>query len=177
MLRKCVLVEASRDLGLYSRFAAASLSPTEAIFHTDDDLAVPEATLTALYRRWDGARLSCHGLFGRVAFPSYRYGNVFGPVEVVLTRAVVCSRRVNKVALAATEYFTDLQSVPKGNGEDIILSFASMSLSRRPNVAYSLPMTNYPDQAALAIHRRWPGHLRHRRRVVRRCRQVFFGRP
>jgi hypothetical protein len=173
---KCVLVEASKDLGLYSRLAVASLASTEAIFHTDEDLFVPETTLTELHYRWSRAKLSCHGLFGRVAYPSYKLGNIFGAVEVVLTRALMCSRRVNNIALSATDLFNDLPARPRGNGEDIILSFASMAVSRSPNFAYRLPVENYRDDDRLAIHRRWPDHLQHRKCVVSRCRNVFFGK-
>ena len=65
---KCILIESSRDLGLYSRFAAASLARTKAIFYTDDDLWVPEATLEALYAAWQGSPSSCHGLHGRAVY-------------------------------------------------------------------------------------------------------------
>src|SRR5215469_3734168 len=173
--KKCVLVEASADLGLTSRLAAASLASTEAVFHTDDDIAVPEKTVHALYQSWTKARLSCHGLYGRIAYPTYNYGNVFGMVEVVLTRAVVCSVRVNNLALSVTDLFTDLSGKPRGNGEDIILSFAGLAASRKPNIAYPFTAMNYPACDDVAIHKRWAGHLEHRRRVVSRCREVFFG--
>ena len=172
---KCVLVEASADLGLTSRLAAAALASTEAVFHTDDDIAVPERTVQALYQSWSKAKLSCHGLYGRIAYPKYRYGNVFGMVEVVLTRAVVCSVRVNNLALSVTDLFNDLAGTPRGNGEDIILSFAGLAASRRPNIAYPFTAINYPGCDDVAIHKRWAGHLEHRRRVVARCREVFFG--
>jgi hypothetical protein len=173
--RKCVLVEASADLGLTSRLAAASLASTEAVFHTDDDIAVPESTVQALYQSWTKGKLSCHGLYGRTAYPTYRYGNVFGMVEVVLTRAVVCSVRVNNLALSVTDLFNDLSGKPRGNGEDIILSFAGLAASRKPNIAYPLTAMNYPACDGVAIHKRWAGHLEHRGRVVSRCREVFFG--
>ena len=173
--RKCVLMEASKDLGLYSRFAAASLATTEAVFHTDDDLIAPEKTLETLYSYWSRAKSSCHGLYGRVAYPTYNFGNVFGPVEVLLTRALMCSRRVNNIALSATDLFNDLAGKPRGNGEDIILSFAGMAASKHLNLAYRLPAKNHAGEEPFAIHRSWPDHLEHRRRVVARCRRVFFG--
>jgi len=173
--KKCVLVESSSDLGVTSRLAAASLASTEALFHTDDDIAVPEKTLRALYDSWTRSRFSCHGLYGRIAYPTYRYGNVYGPVEVVLTRAVVCSIRVNNLALSVTDLFSDLHSKPRGNGEDIILSFAALAASRKANVAYPFSATNYPSCDDVAIHKRWAGHLEHRGRVVSRCREIFFG--
>ncbi len=171
---KCVLVEASSDLGVASRLAVASLATTEAIFHTDDDLCVPESTLAALYHAWTGAKLSCHGLFGRVAYPAYTYGNILGPAEVILTRALVCSRRVNNTALSVIDLFHDLEGRPRGNGEDILLSFAGMALSKKLNFAYPVPAVDYPGCDASAIHKRWAGHLAHRRKMVSRCRRVFF---
>jgi hypothetical protein len=173
LLRKCVLVEASTNMGVYPRLAIASLAETEALFHTDDDLWVPEATLEMLFESWRRAPSSCHGLYGRVAYPAYEARNVFGQVEVVLTRAVVCSRRVNNAALSATPLFDDIVGVPRGNGEDIILSFAAMALSRLLNVSYCLPAVDYPVPESTAIHLRWGNHVCHRRRIVARCRQVF----
>jgi hypothetical protein len=170
---KCVMIEASQDLGLWTRFAAGALARTEAILHTDDDILVPESTLDVLVRCWLAAPGSCHGLHGRTARPAYQYGNLFGPVEVVLTRAVVCSRRVNNAALSATPLFDDLRGEPHGNGEDIILSFAAMATSRNLNMAYQLHSTNRDVDHATAIHRRWPGHLQHRQQIVERCRSVF----
>jgi len=170
---KCVLVEASCNLGLYPRFALGALARTEAIFHTDDDILVPEASLETLAYCWQAAPGSCHGLFGRVAQPTYRFGNVFGPVEVVLTRAVVCGRRANNAALSATPMFDDLPGKPHGNGEDIILSFAAMATSRTLNLAYRLSARQHGHEDATAIHRSWAGHLQHRQRVVERCRSVF----
>lgn len=168
-------MEASKNLGVYARLAAASLATTDVVFHTDDDLIVPEYTLLALFSYWSRAKSSCHGLFGRVAYPTYKLGNVLGPVEVLLTRALMCSRRVNNIALSATDLFDDLKGKPRGNGEDIILSFAGMAASKHLNFAYPLPAKNHGGEDHFAIHRSWPDHLEHRRRVVSRCRRVFFG--
>jgi hypothetical protein len=171
--QKCVLVEASENMGVYPRLALASLARTDVIFHTDDDICVPETTLEILLGSWRHAPGSCHGLHGRVARPKYQLGDVFGPVEIVLTRALLCSRRVNNTALSSTPLFDDIVGVPRGNGEDIILSFAAMAMSRSLNFAYRLDAEDHPVDADTAIHRRWPGHIKHRQRVVRRCRKVF----
>lgn len=177
-----VVIEASQDLGLYSRLATGALATTSAVFHTDDDLLVPESSLMALYDRWCEEPNSCHGLHGRNAVTEYDPKNQFGRVDIVLTRALICSRAVNDVALAATPYFADLGSVPVGNGEDIILSFAASFLSGVRNAAYDLSYVEQPDRnddaagvAVVAIHKRWPGHLQHRTNVVVRCRNVFGG--
>jgi hypothetical protein len=156
---KCVLIESSTDLGLNSRLAAASLATTDAIFHY----------------HWLVAKSSCHGLHGRIAYPTYEYGDIFGPVEVLLTRAVICSRRVNNTALSVTDLFSDMTAIPRGNGEDIILSFAAMATAKQLNFAYCLPSENLPDCDDVAIHKRWSNHLNHRKQVVSRCRMLFFG--
>ena len=107
---------------------------------------MPEPTLAHLYSAWEAAPASCHGLQGRAVHDgTYRPHDVFGAVELVLTRAVVCSREVNDAALAATPRFADLPGEPVGNGEDIILSFAAMARTRAPNHAHRLPHENYPD--------------------------------
>jgi hypothetical protein len=86
---------------------------------------------------------------------------------------VLCSRQVNNTALSSTPLFDDIVGVPHGNGEDIILSFAAMAMSRSLNFAYPLHAEHYPNADAAAIHRRWAGHIEHRQQVVRRCRKVF----
>lgn len=169
---KCLLVQSSQNLGVYPRYSMGALATTQAILHTDDDILLPEDTLRALFSCWRSAPDSCHGLHGRTARPTYQLGDVFGQVEVVLTRALLCSRLVNNAALAATIYFDDLTGVPRGNGEDIILSFAGMAASRHLNFAYPLRAKDHPVEPGASIHS-WAGHLAHRRAVVSRCRQVF----
>ncbi len=173
---KCLLVEASNNVGVTARMAMGALAATPAILHTDDDLLLPESTIYRLLNCWQAAPSSCHGIFGRRAHPRYVAGNVFGPVEVVLTRALLCSTEVNNLALSASARFDDLGGVPRGNGEDIILSFAAMSLSGSLNHAHPMPVFNYANQDAVAIHQTWSRHFEHRERVVNRCRQIF-GKP
>lgn len=170
---KCLLVEASENIGVLPRLAMGALAATPAILHTDDDLLLPESTIYRLLNCWQAAPASCHGIFGRRAYPRYVAGNVFGAVEVVLTRALMCSPDVNNRALSVSTRFDDLGGVPRGNGEDIMLSFAAMSLSGSLNFAHPLPVHNYADQDAVAIHRQWRGHFEHRQRVVQRCREIF----
>jgi len=171
---KLVLVEASSNMGLYPRFAMAGLAQTEAIFHTDDDLLVPEGTLLTLYDHWTRAPFTCQGVQGRRADErGYNGENVWGEVEVVLTRALVSHRITNLRALELTPRFADLACVPMGNGEDILLSFVASSLSGRKNMAHKLPFQELPDKGrSVAISVCWPDHYKHRSAVVRRCLRV-----
>lgn len=177
---KCTLIESSKDLGLYSRFAAGALAKTDAVFHTDDDLYLPEGSLELLFEAWMKAPRSCHGVFGRNVEKRYTGTRAYGRVEVLLTRALICSRATNNRALSNTLFFEDLRGRPDGNGEDIILSFAAMEIARELNYAHDLPVIEYAEcrreragPQARSIHLRWPDHHAHRSRVVERARKLL----
>ncbi len=152
-------MEASKDLGLYSRFAAASLATTEEQFSTP-------MTISSLRRKhwrrissyWSRAKSSCHGLYGRVAYlrPTI-LGMYLARWKCCSREPWMCSRRVNNIALSATDLFNDLAGKPRGHGEDIILSFAGMAASKHMNLAYRLPAKNHAGEEPFAIHRSWLG--------------------
>ena len=174
------VIRSTNDLGLYTRFAAASLAVRRCIMHTDDDLFIPEGTLNILYKAWTAAPEVCHSLHGRDVSSGYRFINVYGLVEVALTRCMLVDRVHCAQSLMHVHEFDDLEAHPRGNGEDIILSFVAMRASGRLNVAHDLPLKNYPGHAdpipgeeKLSIHKRWPGHAKHRQQVLHRCREVF----
>jgi hypothetical protein len=171
---KARIINSSQDFGLFTRFAGASLARHECILHHDDDLLAPAETIDELYERWLEAPLSCHSPFGRNALDgTYTQRRFFGPAEIVLTRLTMTHRKVCVHALSRTPSFADIPGVPVGNGEDIILSYAAMDLSRRLNRAWDLPTTNLGEDSGVSIHKRYPEHMEHRSRVIRRCREVF----
>ena len=171
---KIRMVNSSCDLGLFTRFAAASLARNSCVLFHDDDLEASEAVLIELYVHWSQRPEVCHTLFGRNTSPSGQYNTdlAYGPVEIALTRYTLVHRQVCMEALARTPRFSDLPGVPVGNGEDIILSYAALATSGRPNQAHRLPATEFGQDAA-SIHLRFPGHIEHRTRIIRRCREVF----
>ena len=60
--------------------------------------------------------------------------------------------------------------LPKGNGEDIVLSLTAMAEARKPNRIHAIPVHELlPDDDPDAISVRWPGHAEHRTAVVRWC--------
>lgn len=171
---KARVINCSQDFGLFTRFAGAALAKHECILYHDDDLLAPAATIDALYERWLERSLTCHGPFGRNATESkYTKQLAFGAVEIVLTRLAMVHRRVCVHALSKIPAFADMPGVPVGNGEDIVLSHAAMDLSWRLNRAWELPTTELGEDDDVSIHRRYPEHMVHRSRVVRRCRKVF----
>jgi hypothetical protein len=171
---KARVINCSQDFGLFTRFAGASLAKHRCILYHDDDLMAPAATIDELHEGWREAPLSCHSPFGRNALDGrYTKHRSFGPVEIVLTRLTMTHRDVCVHALSRTPSFADIPGVPVGNGEDIILSYAAMDLSRRLNRAWDLPTTDLGEDRNVSIHKRYPEHLAHRARVIRRCRTVF----
>lgn len=174
-LEKARVINCSEDFGLFTRFAAASLARNACILYHDDDLVVADETLEELYGHWCRRPGLCHALFGRCFGPRGEYNTrvVYGPVEMVLTRYAMVHRRVCVHALSKTPAFADLPGVPVGNGEDIILSYAAMDLSGGLNRAYNRSLIDLGQDENVSIHRRYPGHVEHRSRVIRRCRRVF----
>jgi hypothetical protein len=166
-----LLINASRDVGLNSRWFAASAAEHECVLIQDDDILLPPATIEALYEAWQAEPEIIHGIFGRQpeGDGSYKYGNApAGECPIVLTRALLVSRtHICRMLLHLPE-FADIQrqGVPHGNGEDIIFSYVVRRYSGRMNRVHSLPVNELP--ANDAINRR-PGHKQHRTNVVKFC--------
>ena len=177
---KITIIESSKDMGLYSRFASAGLAKNHCILHCDDDIFIPEITVNELYRNWQKNKTICHGIEGRLIKNEYNTNNVIGDVHVVLTRCLMASKANCLSAFEFTIYFDDLYSEPTGNGEDIILSYVSMHNSKNFNKTYNLKYFNYsdyrdkPDGSSDSIHRIFPNgisiieHL-----FIRRCRKLL----
>ncbi len=177
-----VTIRCSTDLGLFTRFAAAALAQNPCVLHVDDDLQIPRTTIEELYRQWVRDPDCCHGLHGRAGHGAYDMSNIHGKVPVVLTRCLMTSRTTSARALSHAHAIDIPTAVPRGNGEDIILSFTAMMYSGRLNRAFPLPYTELEEDAddgvaeTTSIHRRWSGHVAHRTEILRRCR-AYFGVP
>ncbi len=180
--QKTTIIQSTRDLGLYSRFTTAALATNDCILFVDDDILIPHATISALFHEWEQNPLSCHGIFGRSGSRQYSPVDRFGQVKIILTRCCMAHKDVALQALHMVKSFKELRSVPKGNGEDIILSYAAMTLSKKFNFSYSLPHEDLENKAeksdgeAISIHKRWPMHYEHRTRVIEICEAITGGR-
>jgi hypothetical protein len=165
------VINCNRDHGLFTRFAAAALAPTDAVLLQDDDILVPEATVQALYETWRREPGVLHGTHGRqIDGQRYVLRDAYGVVDVVLTRCMIAHRDLCLEALRHQPCFADLRGTPSGNGEDIVLSAVAFSRTRRGNRAYRLPFENLPEPHAIS---RRPNHQEHRNQVVRRCIDIF----
>jgi hypothetical protein len=165
-------------LGLYPRYAMAAVASNRAVAIVDDDIELPEHTLTSLHDDWLRDSAVIHGLIGRNpnAGGNYTPETHYGPVQVVLTRALVVDRYLCGLALAhGSRIIESLPGTPRGNGEDILLSHVAMAHSGRLNSAYQLPYKNHGYDDANAISVAVADHGSHRSQVVKWCREQILG--
>jgi len=173
------VVNASRDMGLYTRFAAASLSRYECVVIQDDDLELPVESLLDLVDAWRAEPDIIHGVFGRKPRPDGSYGRgVSGDsmAPIVLTRALVARRCYAAQFFQVAPIFADVQSgaKPAGNGEDIIFSYVAQHATGRLNRVHRLAVNEL--SAPHSIHRRnWKHHVAHRSRLLRACESWLKG--
>ncbi len=178
---KVTVIQSTHDLGLYSRFAAAALSRNRGVIFIDDDIFVPDPTIESLYYEWRRYPDSCHGIIGRETSNGYRPIDTYGEVKVILTRCLVTSKTTCIKALEFSRLFDHLDCIPRGNGEDIIISYCAILETGLLNKAYPLPYQNLEGHggskmSASAIHQRFPGHYVHRQTVVNMCERILRDR-
>lgn len=171
---KITVVGMSDDLGLPSRFALGTLARTNAVLIVDDDIDVADNTIRLLHREFLRNTAGAVGLFGRKPAPdgTYSIGTHHGPVEVLLTRAVITTPQIcGEAAWRSVRMARELGGIPFGNGEDIVMSAVAQRCSGHPNLAFNLPYRNVGYDDANAISVRYPQHEAHRSNVVRWCRK------
>ena len=124
-------INSSCDLGLFTRFAAASLARNPCILFHDDDLYASEGVLNQFYVQWSRRPEVCHTLFGRNSSISGQYSTdlAFGPVEIALTRYTMVHRKICVHALAHTPNFADLPGCQRATARTS--SFPTRQWTRR----------------------------------------------
>lgn len=175
------VINASHDLGLYTRFAAACLARNECVLIQDDDLSLPTKSITTLREAWRRDPDILHGIFGRIpdALGRYQIEDRFdSSVPIVLTRALLAHRRHAARFFEFAAAFEALQrdGQPYGHGEDIIFSYAVMGLSGRLNRVHRVPVVELPSPDAINLRNRGE-HLSHRTRVMRACIAELLAAP
>jgi hypothetical protein len=163
--------------GLPARFAAAGLARNDWVLIVDDDIELPVTTVAGLKKKYELGEYGMVGLFGRRpgSDGSYNTTNVFGPVPILITRAVLTTRTICGSALEHSVNMAGaLGGQPFGNGEDIVLSYTALVRTKRPNGAFPLPYRNcgYDDVHAISGK---PGHEAHRTKVVEWCERHLRG--
>lgn len=159
------LVNHSRDLGLWTRFTTAALAKNEHILLHDDDVLVEPQNLRKMWKAYQEDQcLVNHGIVGRNCGESYTYkDNAKHACEILLTHCVFTSKaRCIRALAKAHEFDMAMPNAnPRGNGEDILLSFTGRN--------YSWDLTRTLPNDGNAIHGR-NGHKEHRTRALNWCR-------
>lgn len=173
--QKAVLVNNSRDLGLTTRFAFPLLCDNDAVLIIDDDNAFKPGEFEKLYSHWLDDPDILHGKHGRrprLKDNSYA-DDIRGEEEcpIVLTRVMMMHRKYASLFFLALERFRGMleKSKPKGNGEDILMSYTVMKQTGRNNRVHKINMQELP--APEAIHGRWGGHMKYRTNLMRACQE------
>lgn len=165
------VINTSRDLGLYTRFLIAQLAVHECVLIQDDDLVLPDESLRRLHEEWLGQPDILHGVFGRAPKPDGTYKiNLLGDTEapMVLARALLSHRRHFSTFFQELPVFENMQrdTIPFGNGEDIILSYVVRAQSGRLNRIHAVGVEELPCPDPIYAR---PGHHGHRTRLLQFC--------
>jgi len=173
---KVNVINASKDLSLFSRFSFVPLVKEDSVLFIDDDIFINEYTVNTLYKYWCENKSLIHGLFGRGIDSRLNYQietNDTNP-PIVLTRCCMTHR---DSIIKTLPYIYDFNkqfptAKPKGNGEDILLSISTLKHNSSNNKVYNLPHNEYIDTDD-AIHTRFVDHLKHRSEVVKWCMKII----
>jgi Glycosyl transferase family 64 domain len=143
-----------RDIGLALRFhycadEAQLYNMTEYVMIVDDDMELDRSGVSELILEMEKNPKRIVGHYGR-AYNHYdvlgRHGystrNVYGNVEVVLTKIMILEQRICRAFGQYRDIMADfvVESTPKWNGEDI---FVSLVANRIYNVPVNGPFRNY----------------------------------
>lgn len=166
-------VDASANAGVYPRFLLPCLATNECVLIQDDDLLIPEDTIARLYCHWKRDPYVIHGIFGRNRRSDGTYGAaVLGDREapVILTRIAMLHRMYFSLFWSCVNDFRAIQraAIPKGNGEDIIMSYVVRRHSGRLNKVHRLKVIELPAPYAICD---LETHYLHRTRLMHFCEQ------
>lgn len=167
------VIQANRDCGLYSRFAAALLAKTNCVLWQDDDLLLPTMTLHKLSCEYLTYPDVLHGVFGRAPGKDGGYSgtNARGLVPVVLTRVVMGHRRhaVNFFRYADQWATVQLDGAPGGlPHDDILFSYGAVHTNHgRLNRVHALPVEELPAPHAIHARHGWDSHAAYRDKLMR----------
>jgi hypothetical protein len=139
---KVTVVNACGSLGPLSRFAVGAQASFPAVLLTDDKIFLPQTTLAALHRGWWTDPCILHGVLDSTQGPTRGWQRkTVSPCEVMPTRGVLttvldCFRSI----CYASRYNSDFAGKRSRDSVDRLLSHVVTSATRRPNLAYRLPV-------------------------------------
>ena len=175
------VIMASRDVGLRSRWHAASLAGQSLVLMQDDDHLLPPTTIDRLVAASVAQPSRLHGVEGRRPQVTrddrgrlrVRYDIVprYGPVPMLLGHAVTMPRELAAELAAVELRFRHACGYdPSRHGDDIFYSYASTAILGKPPHAANRPRQPLPNPHRLSGR---PGHREHRERLIADCLRFF----
>jgi len=168
---KITLIDSTRDMSLFTRFAADSLARNEATLYHDDDVLVPHDVLVGLEEAWKKDPSRIYGLMGRIRRKNGSYSRPLrhGDCPIILTTTMIAHRRYASMALQFRDH-PEIGPIlatgkPYGNGEDMVISYVAMRESGKLNHACAMSGKRLPQPHAIC--RRWPHHFKYRDRLLK----------
>lgn len=166
------IIQANRDCGLYSRFAAALFANNPCVLWQDDDLLLPQQTLSRLNIEWLTRTELVHGIFGRRPSPdgSYNGTNAHGDVSVLCRVYMAHRRHAQHFFRYADQWATQqLDGAPEGlPHDDILFCYGAMHTNHGArNRAWKLPVEELPAPHAIHARNGWAAHVAYRTRLMR----------
>jgi len=155
---KVSVINARGALGPLSRFAVGAQACFPAVLLTDDRIFLPQGTLTALHQGWWTDPSVLHGVLdgSPVARGSRRKAvvpNEVMPTRGVLTTVVDCFRTI----CYASRHNSEFPGKLGRDRGDRLLSYLVMGATRRPNIAYRLPVEEVRSSRSVRENRRAVG--------------------
>ena len=97
----------------------------EEIIMIDDDVDITETELDMVIDKFNENKNKLVGVTGRNIEKGYEFKDRFDPVDVVLTKLLICKRELCKLFFICKPLIENIykQGKPYGNGEDIFFSF------------------------------------------------------
>jgi Glycosyl transferase family 64 domain len=172
---KVKILNASVDCGLRARWLLAVLAQSDCLIFQDDDILLPESTISGFINEVRRDRQRVYGLHGRNPGPDGRYSTAaaYGEVEIVLTRAAAIHRTLVSSILASEQAFREAGfAIPAINGEDIFLSYCIFAQLGKKHRVLRLPFADLPSLHGLSAR---PEHVKERTQIVRQCKRFFLG--
>lgn len=158
------------------RFVCGLRAKNNDIIIIDDDLYIEEEELHKVVSAYRSNPNRIVGVFGRSMEHEYVAKDVYGDVDIILTRLLICQKKLCSLFFMCKPMIEHIyrNGAPYGNGEDIFLSFiASIYYKCKHTCLTNIRTTNLPQHNAIWHNK---NHLPYRNELsayLRNNRHIF----
>jgi hypothetical protein len=147
------------------RFVCGLRAKNDDIIILDDDIYIEENELEKIVLEYKSNPNRIVGHFGRNIDKDYTYTNVFENVDVVLTKILICKKKLCSLFFLCKPMIEHIykKGEPYGNGEDIFFSFIASIYYKRKNFCLrNIAVKELAQNDAVGAR---PNHLSYRREL------------